>query len=77
MKYFNPLALNSYGNSPQGFQMPYEIHDDKDKKIKEWKYYRLKNTSSRPTKVRCNSIVYGGLNRQTRGRIHGWSVVNR
>lgn len=47
--------------------MPYRAYGSLDKELKEWSYYRLKNTTNKPTKVRCNSVAFGGCDRQRKG----------
>lgn len=65
MKYIHPLQANTYTVDPRGFQMPYTRYGKLDEERLKWKYFRLSNYPSRPTKIRCNNHVYGNCERRS------------
>lgn len=50
-------------NDPDDFKPLYEPIGDIDLEVQMWKYYRLHNKGKTLLSVRCNGVVYGGVNR--------------
>lgn len=67
MRFASITDRNTYTNDPKGFKMPYARYGKLDEERLKWRYFRLSNYPSRPTKIRCNNFLYGDCDRRAIG----------